>query len=258
MKILVIGDLVGEGAVDYLAKELPKIKKEENINFVIVNAENAAGGFGLTTKLYNDISKMGVDVITMGNHTWAKRDIFTFIENKNIVRPANYSENLPGHGYTIIEKDNKKVCVINLIGRVEMPVLSDNAMLKVNKILEEVKGKADIIMVDFHAEATGEKLAMGYYLNGRVTGVYGTHSHVQTSDECILDKGTGYITDIGMTGPEHSVIGMDIKASIKRFETTLPERYRIADGKSIFNGVIFDVDDNTSKVVGIKRIYIGK
>ena len=120
MKILVIGDLVGEGAVEYLSKELPKIKKEENINFVIVNAENAAGGFGLTTKLYNDISKMGVDVMTMGNHTWAKRDIFNFIGNKNIVRPANYSEHLPGNGYTLIVKDNKTVCVINLIGRVIM------------------------------------------------------------------------------------------------------------------------------------------
>ena len=254
MKILVIGDLVGEGAVEYLLKELPKIKKEENINFVIVNAENAAGGFGLTTKLYNDISKMGVDVITMGNHTWAKRDIFTFIENKNIVRPANYSENLPGHGYTIIEKDNKKVCVINLIGRVEMPVLSDNAMLKVNKILEEVKGKADIIMVDFHAEATGEKLAMGYYLNGRVTGVYGTHSHVQTSDECILDKGTGYITDIGMTGPIKSVLGMDINVSIRRSETTLPEKYKLATGPCKMVGCIFEINDENCRVINIRRI----
>ena len=254
MKILVIGDLVGEGAVEYLLKELPKIKKEENINFVIVNAENAAGGFGLTTKLYNDISKMGVDVITMGNHTWAKRDIFTFIENKNIVRPANYSENLPGHGYTIIEKDNKKVCVINLIGRVEMPVLSDNAMLKVNKILEEVKGKADIIMVDFHAEATGEKLAMGYYLNGRATGVYGTHSHVQTSDECILDKGTGYITDIGMTGPIKSVLGMDINVSIRRSETTLPEKYKLATGPCKMEGCIFEINDENCRVINIRRI----
>ncbi len=252
MKILAIGDLVGESAVEFLKKELPKIKKEEGINFVIVNAENAAGGFGLTLKQYNEISNMGIDVITMGNHTWGKKDIFTFINNKNIIRPANYSENLPGKGYTVVEKDGKKVCVINLIGRVEMPVLSDNAMLKVNKILQEVK--ADIIMVDFHAEATGEKLAMGYYLNGKVTGVYGTHTHVQTSDERILDKGTGYITDIGMTGPLNSVLGMDINVSIKRSETTLPEKYKLASGPCKLEGCIFEINDENCRVTKITRI----
>ena len=144
------------------------------------------------------------------------------------------------------------------MGRVDINILTENPFLISKKIISKIENKVDMIFVDFHAEATAEKIALGYYLDGKVTAIFGTHTHVQTADEKILPNGTGYITDIGMTGPEHSVIGMDIKASIKRFETTLPERYRIADGKSIFNGVVFDVDDNTSKVVGIKRIYIGK
>ena len=258
MRILVIGDLVGECGVKKLKDQLQKIKEQESIDFTIVNAENSAGGMGITTKIYNELVEMGVDVITMGNHTWGKKDIFSFIGNANILRPANYSEKVPGHGYGIYTCKNKKICVMNIIGRTDMNVLSENPFLKANQIIEEVQGKADIIILDFHAEATAEKIAMGYYLDGKVTAVFGTHTHVQTADEKVLENGTAYITDIGMTGPEHSVIGMDIKASIKRFETTLPERYRIADGKSIFNGVVFDVDDNTSKVVGIKRIYIGK
>ena len=162
MKILVIGDLVGEGAVEYLLKELPKIKKEENINFVIVNAENSAGGMGITTKIFNELKSMRVDVITMGNHTWGKKDIFGFINDKMLIIPANYPAGVPGNGYNIYNCKNKKVCVIELMGRTDMNILTENPFLKANEIIEKVKNKADIIMLEFHAEATAEKIAMGY------------------------------------------------------------------------------------------------
>ena len=161
-----------------------------------------------------------------------------------------------GKGYGIYECGNKKIAVINLIGRVDINVLSDNPFIEVKNIIEKIEKQVDIIVVDFHAEATAEKIAMGNYLDGKATLVYGTHTHVQTADEKILPKGTGYITDIGMTGPKNSVIGMEISASIKRFETTLPERYKIATGECIFNGIIVDIDDDTNKVKEIKRINL--
>ena len=255
MKILAIGDIVGESGVRKLKEELPRIKKEENIDFVITNGENAAGGMGLTEKNFKDILEAGTNVVTMGNHTWGKKDIFKFIDNPKIIRPANYPEGVVGKGYNIYKCKDKKIAVINLIGRVDINILTENPFLKAKKIIEKIQNQVDMIIVDFHAEATAEKIALGYYLDGKVTAVFGTHTHVQTADEKILPNGTAYITDIGMTGPEHSVIGMDIKASIKRFETTLPERYKIAEGGCIFNGVIFEVDDKTSKVTNIKRIY---
>ena len=258
MKILAVGDIVGSAGINELKQQLKGINEKENIDFTIVNGENSAEGMGITEKNFNDIISQGVDAVTMGNHTWGKKDIFKFIDNPKIIRPANYPEGVVGKGYNIYECKGKKIAVINLMGRVDINILTENPFLIAKKIISKIENKVDMIFVDFHAEATAEKIALGYYLDGKVTAIFGTHTHVQTADEKILPNGTGYITDIGMTGPEHSVIGMDIKASIKRFETTLPERYRIADGKSIFNGVVFDVDDNTSKVVGIKRIYIGK
>lgn len=175
---------------------------------------------------------MGADVVTLGNHTWAKKDVFSFIdEEERIIRPANYTEGVCGKGYIIVPCKDKKIAVINIIGRTEMNVLTENPFTKVNHIIEEVKEEADIIIVDFHAEASAEKIAMGYYLDGKVSAIYGTHTHVQTADETILENGTGYITDIGMTGPIKSVIGMDVDASLKRFETGLPERYKLARRK---------------------------
>ena len=254
MRVLAIGDLVGENGVKKLKETLPKIREQEKIDFVIVNAENSAGGMGITTKIFNELKELKVDAITMGNHTWGKKDIFSFADDPKLLRPANYAPNVPGHGYGIFDCKGKKICVVNLIGRTDMNVLSENPFLKMNDILNEVKGKVDIIILDFHAEATAEKIAMGYYLDGRITAMFGTHTHVQTADETIFEKGTGYITDLGMIGPKHSVIGMDINASIKRFVTTLPERYRIATGECMLNAVVFDVDDNTNKVKKINRI----
>ena len=211
---------------------------------------------GITIKDFNTLDKMKVNTITMGNHTWGKKDIFTFIDNPKLIRPANYSKGIPGKGYAIYECKDKKIAVINLIGRTDMGVLSENPFLVADNIIEELKNKADIIVVDFHAEATAEKIAMKNYLDGRVTVIYGTHTHVQTADEKITVNGTGYITDIGMTGPINSVIGMDVKASIKRFVTSLPEKYKLAEGEAMLNGCVFEIDDKTNKTVSIKRVYV--
>ena len=254
MKILAVGDLIGSAGVRKLKNTLSKLREQEKIDFVIVNGENSAEGMGITEKNFHDILAEKVDVITMGNHTWGKKDIFKFIDHPKLIRPANYTKGVVGKGYNIYNCKDKKIAVINLIGRVDMNVLSDNPFIIAKELVEKLQNQVDIIIIDFHAEATAEKIALGYYLDGKVTAIYGTHTHVQTADETILEKGTGYITDIGMTGPKKSVIGMDVSASIKRFETTLPERYRIASGECIFNGVIFDIDDKTNKVKEIKRI----
>ena len=254
MKILAVGDLVGEGGVKKLKELLPKIREEEKIDFVIVNAENSAGGMGITTKIFNELKALNIDAMTMGNHTWGKKDIFTFIDDVKIIRPANYPNNVPGKGYGIYTCKGKKICVVNLIGRTDMNVLSENPFQKMQEILKEVRSQADIIILDFHAEATAEKIAMGYYLDGKITAMFGTHTHVQTADEKILENGTGYITDIGMTGPIKAVIGMDIAVSIKRFETTLPERYKLAEGNCMLNGCIFDINDETCRVNKVTRV----
>lgn len=254
MKILTIGDIVGENGVKKFKEELPKIKQEENIDFIIVNAENSAGGMGITTKIFNELLNMNVDVITMGNHTWGKKDIFSFIDHPKLIRPANYSKGVVGKGYGIYKCKDKKIAVIDLIGRTDMNVLSDNPFTIVQEIIEKIKNECDMIFVEFHAEATAEKIAMGNFLDGKITAIYGTHTHVQTADEQIFNKGTAYITDIGMTGPIDSVIGMDKEASIKRFVTSLPERYKLADGKCMLNGCIFEVDDEKCRVININRI----
>lgn len=252
MKVLAVGDLVGENGLEKLKKDLPNIQEAENIDFTIVNAENVAAGVGITKKAYQELCKLNIDVLTMGNHTWGKKDIFSFINDEKIVRPANYSKGVPGHGYTIIEKNNKKIAVINLIGRTDMPVLSDNPFTCVDKILDKIS--ADITIIDFHAEATAEKIAMGYYVDGRANIIFGTHTHVQTADETILKMGTGYITDIGMTGPIDSVIGMEKAASIKRFLTSLPERYKLAEGECKLNSIVFEINDENRRVEKIYRV----
>ena len=256
MRILAVGDIVGESGVRKLKSILPTLKKEENIDFVITNGENSAGGMGLTEKNFKDIREAGADVITMGNHTWGKKDIFKFIDVPELLRPANYPKRVPGKGLGIYKCKDKKIAVINLMGRVDLNILTENPFVIVKEMVENLQGKVDIIAIDFHAEATAEKIAMGRFLDGKITLLFGTHTHVQTGDEQIFPNGTGYITDLGMTGPKNSVIGMDVNASLKRFETTLPEKYKLAEGECIFNGVIFDIDDLTNKVIEIKRLRI--
>lgn len=254
MKILAIGDLVGEKGVKKLKELLPNIIEKEEIDFVIVNAENSAGGMGITTKIYKELNELNIDAITMGNHTWGKKDIFAFIDDDKINRPANYSRGVAGKGYHIYKCKEKNIAVINLIGRTDIGVQSDNPFTKMEDILKELKGKADYIIVDFHAEATAEKIAMKYFLDGKVTWIFGTHTHIQTADEEVTNKGTAYITDIGMTGPINSVIGMDVEVALKRFKTSLPERYKLAEGECKLEGCIIEINDENSRVISIKRI----
>lgn len=257
MKIFVVGDIIGNAGVNKVKQVLPQYIKKEEIDFVIANGENSADGMGITSKIFKDLMFSGVNVVTMGNHTWGKKDIFNIIENKNLLRPANYPKDVLGNGYGIYECCGKAICVINLIGRVDMNVLSENPFIVVKEIIDEVKPMVDIIIVDFHAEATAEKIAMSYYLDGEVTCVYGTHTHVQTADEQILENGTAYITDVGMTGPKKSVIGMDVDASIKRFVTTLPERYKVSDDQNTFlNGCLLEINDKTCRVERINRVNL--
>lgn len=256
MKILAVGDVVGENGLNKLKEILPNLKQREKIDFVIVNGENVAGGMGITEKHFKQILFAGADVVTLGNHTWSKKDIFNFIDDEKILRPANYPKGVVGKGYNIYKCKNKKIAVMNLIGRTNMGILSENPFLEADNIIEKIKNEADIIVIDFHAEATAEKIAFANYLDGKANIIYGTHTHVQTADEMILPNGTGYITDIGMTGPINSVIGMNKKASIKRFVTTLPEKYKIADGESKFNSCLFCVNDENGRTEKITRINL--
>ena len=257
MNILAVGDIVGLIGIKELKEKLPKVKEQNKIDFIVVNGENSAEGMGITESNFKDILSSGADCVTMGNHTWGKKDIFKFINEPKLIRPANYPKGVCGKGYNIYTVNNKKIAVINLLGRAEMNIMTDNPFEVGKNIINKIKNNVDIIVVDFHAEATAEKKAMGYYLDGEITILIGTHTHVQTADEQILEKGTAYITDIGMTGPKDSVIGMDKDVALKRFTTALPERYKIADGKeAMFNSVMFTINDKTNKVESITRIIL--
>ena len=239
MNILAVGDIVGNVGIEELKRKLQNVKTKYDIDFCIVNGENAADGIGLTEKNFKDILSAGADSVTLGNHTWGKKEIFKFIDHPKLIRPANYPEGVCGKGYNIYQCKNKKIAVINAMGRAEINIMLDNPFEIVKKIVDKIKREVDIIILDFHAEATAEKKAMGYFLDGEATAGFGTHTHVQTADEQILEKGTAFITDIGMTGPKNSIIGMEKNAALKRFLTGLPEKYRIAEGEGIFNGVVF-------------------
>lgn len=258
MKILVVGDIVGERAVEKLKNNLKDIKEQEKIEVVIANGENAANGKGLTKQLFNELLSSGVDIVTMGNHTWDNEEIYEFIDDNRIVRPANITKGVPGKGFTIYEKDNKKILVVNLIGRVYMEGVyySDNPFITVKEILEEMEKDIKIILVDFHAQSTGEKFNMAYFLDGKVSAVYGTHTHVQTADEIIMPKGTGFITDIGMTGAIYSDLGCDVENSIKKYLQDISVKDRMSTNEIMINGCIFDIDEMTGKTRYVKRIHL--
>ncbi len=209
---------------------------------------------GITEKDFKVILSAGANVVTLGNHTWAKKDVFNIIDDERLIRPANYPEGVVGHGYGIYKVGGKKIAVISAMGRTNINVLTENPFLIVDDIVNKIKNDVDYIILDFHAEATAEKLAMGYYLDGKINVIFGTHTHIQTADDRILPKGTAYITDIGMTGPRESIIGMDIKASLKRFVTTLPEKYKLAESDAILNGCIFDINEENGHITKITRI----
>lgn len=254
MKILMVGDIIGSVGLNKLKEELPRIKMENQIDFIIANGENIADGMGITEKDFKELKKIGVNVVTLGNHTWAKKDVFRIIDEESVIRPANYVKNIPGHGYGIFNWNDKKIAVVSLIGRVDMNVLSENPFIVADNLIQKLNKEADIIIVDFHAEATAEKIAMLYHLDGRVNAIVGTHTHVQTADEKVTENGTAYITDVGMTGPKKSVIGMEVEVSIKRFLTSLPERYKIAGGEAILNCCIIEIDVENCKTKNIIRI----
>ncbi|MBQ2604144.1 MAG: TIGR00282 family metallophosphoesterase [Acutalibacteraceae bacterium] len=253
MKTLCIGDVVGSNGCEFLMKKLPAFKRNNSIDFVIANGENSADGNGITPQSAKMLFNSGVDVITTGNHAFKRRECYDYFDDCNeLVRPANYPEGgAPGRGYTIIDMLKYKVCVINAMGTFELEPL-DCPFRKLDKILEET-ADCKIRILDFHAEATAEKKAMGYYLDGRISAVFGTHTHVQTADEAILPHGTGYITDVGMTGAVESVLGVKKEIIISSFIYKMPERFEIAEGECQMDCIIFDIDTKTGKAVAVSR-----
>jgi 2',3'-cyclic-nucleotide 2'-phosphodiesterase len=250
LRILAIGDIIGKPGRNAVRDLLPGLRREHRINLIIGNGENTAGGIGITPSTAQELFDSGIDVITTGNHVWAHKDIIPYLDgNLAVVRPLNYPPSAPGRGY--LYKDG--VLVVNLIGRTFMGNF-DCPFRAMDQLLSKVEGKSNIIIVDFHAEATSEKVAMGWYLDGRVSAVLGTHTHVGTIDGRILSGGTAYVTDIGMVGPLNSVIGDDPHAVIDRFLTQMPSRLPVADGPVVFNAVLIEVDEQTGKAIAITRV----
>ncbi|QIK52522.1 TIGR00282 family metallophosphoesterase [Jeotgalibaca porci] len=260
MKVLFVGDVVGSIGRKMLIESLPALKAKYRPQLTIVNGENAAAGRGITEKIYKEFLQAGVDVITMGNHTWDNRDIFEFIGNEKIkmIRPANFPEGTPGLGYKIIQINQNKIAVINVQGRVFLNAL-DDPFRKMDAILEEIGDETNCIFVDFHAEATSEKQAMGWYLDGRVSAVVGTHTHIQTNDARILPQGTAYLTDAGMTGAYDSILGVERHIILEKFLTQLPVRHEIPEeGRKLLSGCYIEIDDRTGKATKIENILINE
>ena len=242
-KVLAVGDVVGGPGMARIRRSLRWLEQKTQADFVIVNGENAAV-VGMTPQQAEDIFDAGADVITMGNHTFGKRELVDYLEeNSRVLRPANYAPHAPGKGWGIYETAFGDVAVIDLQGRVSMDYTPDNPFLMVEKILKQLDTK--LILVELHAEATSEKLAMGYMLDGRISALWGTHTHVPSADTQILPQGTGYVTDLGMTGPQHSVLGIQPQLSIAKFRGDLPERYRWAEGPTKLEAVLFTIDTDT-------------
>ena len=258
MRILFIGDIVGRPGRELVRQGLQAIVDHHRIDLVIANAENSAAGFGITREIGDQLLDWGVDVMTSGNHIWDKKEALDYIGTESrLLRPANYPAGAPGNGnYLARAKDGQTLGVINVMGRVFMPLL-DDPFAVVLKEIEALKSRARIILVDFHAEATSEKIAMGWHLDGKVTAVVGTHTHVQTADERILPKGTAYLTDVGMTGPHDSVIGVEIQAALGKFINGLPARFDTATDNPRLNAVIIDADEQTGRATDIERLSYG-
>lgn len=261
MKFLFCGDIVGKSGRDAILKHVPDLKKQANLDFVIVNGENAAHGFGINRKICEELYGAGVDAITTGNHVWDQRDTPAYIsEDPRLLRPLNFPKNTPGNGFTILENARgKKLAVLNIMGQLFMDPLDNpfhcmEEFLKTYKVGQNIDG----LLVDIHAEATSEKVAMGHFLDGQATLVVGTHTHVPTADQMILPGGTAYTTDAGMTGDYHSVLGMDMKAPIERFYRKIrTERMAPASGEGTLCGVYVESDDRTGKATCIKPIRLG-
>lgn len=255
MRILFIGDIVVRPGRDIVIKGLPTLTAVHDLDLVIANAENAAAGFGLTRDIGEALFRAGVHVITSGNHIWDKKEVLEYMPGEpRLLRPANYPPAVPGRGSCVVETgDGRAVGVVNVMGRVFMLDIDDPFAI-VQREIEALRHRTRVIVVDFHAEATSEKIAMGWHLDGKVSAVFGTHTHVQTADERILPGGTAYLTDAGMTGPHDSIIGMDVAGSLARFLTAMPSRFEPATGNPRLNGVIVDADDRTGRATAVRRI----
>ena len=256
MNILCIGDIFASCGVEHTKMVLREIIEDESIDFCVANAENASG-VGISRKNYDDLTDAGVDFFTLGNHSFGKQDVIKLFETENnIIRPANYPEATPGVGSAIVKCKGVKIGIINLMGRVNINLSLDCPFKACDKEIEKLKKETDIIIVDFHAEATSEKRAMFFYLDGKVSALFGTHTHVQTADESVSKRGTGYITDLGMTGCEESVLGVDKNIIIDRFTRGVPQKFEYADGKAVLCGAVFSIDEETGKCVSVKRIAV--
>lgn len=253
LNILAVGDVCAESGLAFLKKRLRALKRAEHIHFAVVNGENISG-VGLTPRQAEDLLDAGADAVTLGNHTWSKLQIASFLEeNRYILRPANYPPRLPGRGWGVYDGPmGLRIGVVNLLGRVNMDPNVDNPFTTADRVLKELE--ADVVLVDFHAEATSEKLALGWYLDGRVSAVWGTHTHVPTADGKILPKGTGHITDLGMTGPLYSVLGVKPEISVNKFLGGLPKRYEAADGPCKMDCALFTIDSATGRCTAVRRL----
>ena len=251
MLVLTIGDIIGKPGRQAIRQLLPQLRQQYELGMVIANGENAAGGIGLTPATAEELFQAGVDVITSGNHIWRHKEIIPYLDSDSpILRPLNYPPGVPGKGYII----NSQAMVINLMGRTFMSSL-DCPFQAIDKLLAELKTKPPVIIVDFHAEATSEKVAMGRYLDGRVSAVLGTHTHVGTIDAQVFPHGTAYVTDIGMTGPMDSVIGDNTELILQLFLTRLPHRISVGNGRTVFNAILVNISNNSGQATSIERIY---
>ena len=255
MKMLMIGDVVGGAGRRMFASEVPRLRRELGLGAVVVNAENCAAGSGITAALAKELFAAGADAITLGDHTWGQKEFAAQIDSVDrLVRPANYPSECPGRGWRIVTMPTFRFAVVNMLGRVFMnPV--DCPFKAMDRVLAEIPKNVPVF-VDFHAEATSEKMTLGYYLDGRVTAVVGTHTHVQTSDALVLPKGTAYLTDLGMTGPYVSSIGRDLKPVTKKFVTGIPARFEVAGGPCVIEGAVIDFDPATKRATSIETVRV--
>ncbi|MFM1650898.1 TIGR00282 family metallophosphoesterase [Brevibacillus sp. B_LB10_24] len=256
MRLLFLGDIVGSPGRKMVIEYLPRLKLKYQPDLIVVNGENSAHGRGITEKIAKELYEHGVHAITLGNHTWDNKEVFSFIDDdQRIVRPANFPAGTPGTGLAFVKTSAGEAAIINLQGRTFLPPL-DCPFVTADQLIEQAKKRTKFIFVDFHAEVTSEKQAMGWYLDGRISAMVGTHTHVQTGDERILPKGTGYITDAGMCGPRDGILGMEKETIIKKFLTQLPVRFEVAEGQTQINGVLFTLDKSTGYTRKVERIRI--
>ncbi len=256
MKVLFIGDVVGRPGRQAVKALLPRVAERYKASLVIANAENAAGGFGLTPQTAEELLGAGIHVLSSGNHIWDKKEALGLLQKDDrILRPLNYPPGVPGRGSILLSVQGRKVAVVNLSGRIFMPLL-DCPFRTIKEELKDIKKETNLVVVDFHAEATSEKLAMAYFLDGQVSALVGTHTHVQTADEQILPGGTAYITDVGMTGPRDSIIGMAKEDVLRRFLYQMPQRFSVAKAPTMFSAVMLELDERSGKALSIQRLCL--